>query len=123
MDSRGLGAYGLRVEAGIYGIFDGSLFTIDDTTDGNLHNLAGITSTPNKCFFNLKFVYHSSPIHLIALPSFDSASLSGQLNVFLKNIFPSYFIDFEYDGFECVKLYHVCWICTITSWIELDKKR
>eukprot|EP01083_Nonionella_stella_P189859 703085_1 len=99
MDSRGLGAYGLRVEAGIYGIFDGSLFTIDDTTDGNLH----ITSIPNKCFFNLKFVYHSSPIPLMP--------------------FPSYFIDFEYDGFECVKLYHVCWICTITSWIELDKKR
>ncbi len=27
-----------------------------------------------------------------------------QLHVFIINIFPSYFIDFEYDEFECVDL-------------------
>eukprot|EP01084_Bolivina_argentea_P310021 536334_1 len=48
-----------------------------------------------------ELVYHSSPIPLMPFPPFDSVlHLSEQLNVFIINIFPSYFIDFEYDGFE-----------------------
>ncbi len=76
-----------------------------------------------------KLVYHSSPIPLMPLPSFDSVSspiyyynfiicmynrnvnkyIPEQLNVFIINIFPSYFIDSEYDGFECA----TCTMCVL----------